>query len=596
MNTAPTSPLKSDALATVPGTGNPALELSVFLPIQLMLERVTELGRTHSGYPVARPGDFSLIIKEFISLFDRHRRLLEAGHPQTTADFLDIIERLDRTDLRAYGSEATECLILKAKSFIAMRRPAEALALVDDLANRPYRIEGGINQVSEIFEIDLRARLMLGHLDEISSIALNRLIWTHRRLRSRKLNLLTRFAPFAFIAMSQGGATGVRGSMLKAGAAMLVDSTRPGRRSAKRLTANVVKRWCGWMLMALALRIMRLSGYNPAPGQIDATAANPPPLAWTGEGGTDQPAILVSRAMGGLGDITMMTPGLRALRQRYNRKVAFAIPAKFHAAYEGNPDIVLLDSDQFIDLGNYKRWVNLALCPAARYESGVAPRVRKGRVELFARAMGVRRRALDASGWQPVSVLDANQLEEIERIRGIAAERDLPVVGVQMFSRETYRDYPRLTEVIAGLAQEALVVPIHTSSVPLPDHPNIIPVFGKTLKEAIAMVAASDVFLSVDSAFYHTAAAYSMPVVGLFGPTDGRTCSVHHPNAIVLQQRSRLRCVPCWRNEDMQCHISRSMESACLASIEPDEILSAIRSASPKGTSRTAPASIAVPV
>ena len=557
-----------------------AIDRPDFRAIRSMLERVSRLGYTLSGYPIARPRDFSAIMAEFEGLLQRHQRLLEAGHRETVTDFLDVIEKLDATDMRAYGGEATACRILKARALIAMGRAADALALVEHLTECPYGIEGGIDQIADLFELDLRARLSLGRLDEVAKLAASRLDWTYRRMTRNKNGLIHRFAAFVTVPPSPHMQPYPAQSVLRAGGRLIVDSGRGGRKSVKKLLVKKLRRWSGRFLIKLALKSAGTTVKSPMPGQLGSVVRNKlPPLIWRGNELGEQPAILVSRAMGGLGDITMMTPGLRALSKRYNRKVAFAIPRKFHAAFEGNSDIILLDSESFIDLRQYARWINLALCPAARYESGVAPLVRKGRVELFARGMGIGKKALDAFGWHPVSVLDPEQYGLVEASRNLSVERQLPVVGVQMFSRETYRDYPHMSELIELLAEEAIVMPIHTSPVPIPDHPNVIPVFGKSLKEAIAMVAASDVFLSVDSAFYHTAAAFGMPAIGLFGPTDGRTCSVHHPNAIVLQERRRLRCVPCWRNEDMACRITGTMESACLASIQPDEVLEAVRSA-----------------
>ncbi|WP_242125505.1 glycosyltransferase family 9 protein [Sphingobium sp. Sx8-8] len=557
-----------------------AIDRPDFRTIRFMLDRVSQLGHTISGYPIARPRDFSAIIVEFGGLLQRHQRLLEAGHRETVSDFLDVIEKLDATDMRAYGGEATACRILKARALIAMGRAGDALALIEHLTECPYSIEGGIDQIADLFELDLKARLSLGRLDEVARLAASRLDWTYRRMTRNKTGLIRRFAAFVTVPSPEHMQPYPMQSLLRAGGKLIIASGCGGRKSVRKQLVKKLRRWSGQLLIRFALKISRSAVESTMPGQIGSVPGNKlPPLTWRGDGVGEQPAILVSRAMGGLGDITMMTPGLRALCKRYNRKVAFAIPRKFHAAFEGNPDVVLLDSESFIDLRQYKRWINLALCPAARYESRVAPLVRKGRVELFARGMGIGRKALDFSGWHPVSALDTGQSEIIATIRSLAKERGLPVVGVQMFSRETYRDYPHLTELIERLADEALVMPIHTTPVPVPDHPNIIPVFGKSLKEAIAMVAASDVFLSVDSAFYHTAAAFGMPTIGLFGPTDGRTCSAHHPNAIVLQERRRLHCVPCWRNEDMACHITGTMESACLASIQPDEVLETVRSA-----------------
>lgn len=558
-----------------------ALDRPDLRTIERMLDNVERLGRTESGYPIARPHDFSRITTQIGAFITKQLRLLDAKHEKTVSDVSAVINRLLATDIHAYGNEAMACRILQVRFLVIIGRASEALQIISEWSERPYRIEGGLDQVLEVFELDLHAKLILGRLDHVAHSAPSRLDWVLRKARKQdRMTYAMRFVPFLSILPSASGTGYPLAAILRVGARAILRSKRRRRFAPWLFVRNSALRGSGQILIWLAITMLRWFHEIPMPFQDerDSVVPEPPKLRWTGEGINEEPAILVSRAMGGLGDLTMMTPGLRALRQRYRRKVAFAIPRKFHAAFEGNPDIVLLDSDSSIDLRRFRNWVNLAICPAARYEARVAPKVRKGRVELFARGMGIKRRALDHAGWQPVSVLDNAQLAAIETIRALAVARGLPVIGVQMFSRETYRDYPHLFALIERLANEALVMPLHTAPVPLPEHPNIHPVFGKTLREAIAMVAASDVFVSVDSAFYHTAAAFDLPTIGLFGPTDGRTCSAHHQYASVIQPRLELACVPCWRNEDMACHITGTTESACMASISPDRVIAAVRS------------------
>ena len=290
----------------------------------------------------------------------------------------------------------------------------------------------------------------------------------------------------------------------------------------------------------------------------------------------DKPSILVTRAMGGLGDIMMMTPGLHALRKKYGRKVAFAIPRKFHAAFQGNPDYDLLDSDSFIDLGRYLQWVNLGVCPAGQYESRVAPNIKKGRVELFAKAMGISKGHLNQYGWDPKCILNAEQVALIDSVKARASEKGLPLIGFQIHSRDTYKDYPQLNTLLLKLADRAVVLAIHTSPSPIPTHPNIVPVFNVSLGEAVAMVAAGDVFLAVDSGFYHFAAAFDIPAIGLFGPTSGKTFSKHHKRFTLVEVEPRLPCSPCWRNEDQRCTLNGTYESACMAGIEVEQVIKAL--------------------
>lgn len=557
-----------------------ALDRPDFRSVHRMLDRIDGLGRTVSGYPIARPGDFASVIAECDAIFQRHKRLFEAGHEQTILDYRAVLARLAETSITTYGAEATALRILTARFEIGAGNANKALALVDGWADRPYRVEGGVSQVADLFEIDLLARLILGKLDEVHALATARIQWLIRYSSWNKGQIFERFHLFLAVRIKRRDGHHWLQSFLAIGAKQILIANRRGKRNfARRLKSSVQSRF-GHTVVRLSLRILKTFVRQQLPLQLGESARMPlPRLRRWRASEADVPVILVTRAMGGLGDITMMTPGLRALSLRYNRKIAFAIPKKFHAAFDGNPYLDLLDSDGAINLGHYRKWINLGICPAAFYESRVAPHIKKGRVELFARGVGIKKRALNKFGWTPVSILDEDQNEMIAFIREFSNNRKLPIIGVQMFSRETYRDYPRMNELLEKIASFAIVLPIHTVAVDIPIHKNIMPIFGKGLKEAIAMVAASDVFVSVDSAFYHTASAFGMPTIGLFGPTDGKTCSAHHENTHVVQKKSELACAPCWRNEDMNCSITKTRDSACLAAIEVDEVLVAIRRA-----------------
>jgi ADP-heptose:LPS heptosyltransferase len=152
----------------------------------------------------------------------------------------------------------------------------------------------------------------------------------------------------------------------------------------------------------------------------------------------------------------------------------------------------------------------------------------------------------------------------------------LPIIGVQPYSRETYRNAPALLAAIGLLAQRASVVVFHSTPVEIPSHPNVVLLHGQPLEQTLAAIAACDYFISVDSGLFHVAAAFEIPTLGIFGPTDGKIVSRHHPCATVLDAPTELACKPCWRSEDRACHLTSGQTSACLASIRPDAILAAV--------------------
>ncbi len=109
----------------------------------------------------------------------------------------------------------------------------------------------------------------------------------------------------------------------------------------------------------------------------------------------------------------MMTPGLRALSKKFGQPVKLCDQEEIlFRFFRNNSFVELLDIDgPAIDPLTVRRWFNLTICPAAAYETRKRPLVKKGRVELFARGMGIRKQRLSLNGWKPVYDLDDEQHE-----------------------------------------------------------------------------------------------------------------------------------------------------------------------------------------
>jgi hypothetical protein len=117
---------------------------------------------------------------------------------------------------------------------------------------------------------------------------------------------------------------------------------------------------------------------------------------------SDRPARVI-RAMGGLGDLLMMTPGLRALSRRTDRRIELAIPRHYLPLFETNPFVTALSLEDLP--GEWYREgpiIDLTDCPASVVESRTAPKVTVNRIEIFARALGVGGRELRRQGMRPL--------------------------------------------------------------------------------------------------------------------------------------------------------------------------------------------------
>jgi ADP-heptose:LPS heptosyltransferase len=290
-------------------------------------------------------------------------------------------------------------------------------------------------------------------------------------------------------------------------------------------------------------------------------------------------SALVTRAMGGIGDLLMMTPGLHALRLRLGAPVRLAVPRRYFPLFEGNDDVELLDIRDPLQPDRWPTWFNLTDCPAARGESLASPRVRRNRIELFARALGVRGRALRRMDRRPryfVSERERAERDAFFESRSLAGRE---VVGIQLRADESYRDYPHMAALVRLLSRDYAVLVFTDRGEPGHEWPGVVKVVGRPLREAFALASGCSVLVSPDSAFLHLGAALGVPAVALFGPTDGRVRAADYPLARALDARDSLRCVPCWRNEDIPCALTGARASVCMGEIHPAEAAGAVRAA-----------------
>jgi ADP-heptose:LPS heptosyltransferase len=290
--------------------------------------------------------------------------------------------------------------------------------------------------------------------------------------------------------------------------------------------------------------------------------------------------FLVTRAMGGIGDLLMMTPGFHALKKRHPEcEIRLAIPQRYFPVFDGNPDVQVIDiEDESLDVLQYRRWYNFTDCPASRTESRTAPHVKKGRIEIFTRALGL-------SGWRVrrmekrprYFVLPEEKAFQTAfwRANGLEGKR---VIGAQLRSDEAYRDYPHMRELILRLAEDYTILVFDAETIPGLDHPRIHKVENQPMRRAFALASGCDAIVAPDSSFVHLAAALQIPCVALYGPIDGRVRTRDYPECIALDVKAKLGCLPCWRNAQIPCKLTNMRASVCMSDIDFPTILNSLTS------------------
>lgn len=540
---------------------------SDFRQAERLVAALKRQGLTVAGYPLVRPADCGRITTALSKIFDTGRPHFRTNDPKLTNRFEELIGDFHDFCQRLYPSEAMAVRLLRARVRLFIGDAEGVLELVAHYAQRPYALEDNPGHFLQLIELFAQAHGLRGTLSEtdISFVALGRWFAANvRKLSAARIGI--RMAPF--VAMGRKDPEVPIRSALIHWASQGYLNSLPARTQPLSFVLTKFRLWFSCWALGLCYWSLNVSGRTGDPFSFKRNPHGP---------------VLVTRGMGGIGDLLMMEPGLEANATRYGRPVHFAIPRKFFPIFDHNPHVELIDIDgPPIDISAYRRFFNLSHCPASRYENRTRPKIKKGRVEIFAKAMAVGRNQLQRQGWQINHFLATDEEAFCDNFLarhgiGKAGGGERRLVGVQPFSRDSYKDHPAMADIIAAIAREHDVLIFHHVTNGLPEGPGIATTAGLPLGRSLALVSRVDAMVSVDSAFLHAAAAFDVPVVGLFGPTDGRTFTRHHKRVKLLWHRESFGCAPCWRNEDLPCSVSGLLSaSPCVAAIRPDEVLAAL--------------------
>jgi ADP-heptose:LPS heptosyltransferase len=539
-------------------------EAAEFSTAEHLLEALERQGRTIAGYPRVRPADCARFLDAMQVAFDAYRRAFITADSRIVRRFETIVAAFEKTDVRSYPRELMRARALQAEARLLLDDPAAARALIRPYADRIYKIEGDQTDILKILRLDCEAEAALGAVDDLGRMAVQRARAATRLWPRSAWRIASNFIDFIGFDRASGPGEGALRRLMVRSARAASRTRVPGGSPLRRLWRRGVA--------SLAVATAGTCLYLLRWGDIRRTA----PIGAGRE--AQNRDVVVTRAMGGIGDLLMMTAGLRALSKRRATPVKLVIERKFFDLFRNNPHVELIDIDgPPVDVVACKEWRNLTLCPAARYESSRRPFVRKGRVELFAAGMGVGRRQLHTQGWTIEYVLDEAQKEFRDRFlrdKGLGAR---PIVGVQPYARDSYKDHQQIDRFVAALAERYDLIVFHHIETNLASGPSITSTAGLTLAESMALASGLDAMVCVDSAFLHAAAAFDVPVVALFGPTDGGLFTRHHRRATVITANESFACAPCWRNEDLPCSLTGKFgPSPCLAAIKVEPVLAAV--------------------
>lgn len=486
-------------------------------------------------------------------------------------------EEMLKLGIERYPDLGVRCVLDKAELLHVMGRGREARPMLGFLADRPYLVPSR-DLVAEIFIGLAREALAAGDVEAYRDALTRGLRHFYTSIDARQ-NLFTQLAK----------------SYRRSYRALLDRRVRAQDRGLFLLHWTYFRmrrsRFARAVGLAAAFRLALLgctyaisySGRSASPalrpkqlGTVPAAEAETttPGPRWRSR----RRDFLVTRAMGGIGDLLMMTPGFHALKKANpSEEIHLAIPKRYFPVFDGNTDVTCLDiEDRALDPGTFRRWFDFTDCPAARVESRTAPRVQRSRIDIFASALGL--------GW-----LELRGMDRRPRYIVTGAERDAQrsfwathglegktVVGVQLRSDEVYRDYPFVEEVVQAVSRNAPVLVFDAERIAGFDGQNVVKVEGLPMRHAFALAAACSALIVPDSAFVHLAGALDIPCVSIYGPIDGRVRTLHYPRTVFLDARGSLDCIPCWRNDKIPCRLTNQRASACLGSVWAADVRAAL--------------------
>ncbi len=287
------------------------------------------------------------------------------------------------------------------------------------------------------------------------------------------------------------------------------------------------------------------------------------------------PRICIKRRLGGIGDVLMTTPLLKAIKMTIPQcHLVYATDLKYSQGaladiIRHNPYVDQLISFHDVRDGEYDYIVDVTSTGLSQEKPGTIP---PNRIDMFADAVGI-----DISA-DPVPVY---MVEKSERVwakkfikENIKSKKKLVVV--QARSNDARRTWPldHVGALVDLLAEEknihVFLFDWGNTVERWEEHkaPNVTICANMKLTEVAGIVDQSDVVVCPDSGMLHLAGALQKKIVTIFGPIPPESRCNYYANATVMLKK--LPCQFCWYTP--RCTKSNGNKFECLTGITPKEV------------------------
>lgn len=285
-----------------------------------------------------------------------------------------------------------------------------------------------------------------------------------------------------------------------------------------------------------------------------------------------KPRIAITRKQGGIGDVLMTLPTVKAISKRYGVKVDYGtdflyLNGALPKVLQHNPYIDTILDWHDINSDDYDIVADLT-CPCVAYERPLVPPI--NRIDLFARHLGI--------GLEDYNIDYTITEEERSWAQQYLAANNLnryTLVMVQPSSSTTNRDIPpdvlkKVLYQLVGLDRKIKPLVITHRSDNTQSNWSSLGVHvlnNLDIRYLAALMSLTKLLICPDSAMLHMGAALHHPTVTVFGPTDPRARVNYHPEAVAIWPAKELKNFPRW-------YEATSQElSLCWARLEIDTVV-----------------------
>ena len=272
--------------------------------------------------------------------------------------------------------------------------------------------------------------------------------------------------------------------------------------------------------------------------------------------------VCIIRKVGGIGDVLMVTPSLRQLREDFeDLDLTFAIDMHttgnnvYYELMKNCPFVTKLIDARYVNHGEYDAVVDVsAVC--LRYEREDLPAI--NRIDLFARAIGIRS-IQDKCSWY---LVEESERQWARKVSKRHRQLDKQLVVLHTASMEDKRCWPieKYIQIVKKAEQENLpvqfiILDFNNKYNDWDKHTNCSNWSHTNVREMAALISEADLFIGPDSGPMHLAGAVNTKSIVVFGsiPPKARINYYSTHEAVVL---NGLSCLGCWYKQcpyDIKC-------------------------------------------